>query len=141
MSNATQLLHSIPVDPHTGAISVPIYQTSTFVQEAPGINKGYDYARSNNPTREAAEKIIAQLEQGTTAAAFSRQEKPTLLPYQSQSFHLQLIFSKLPSSAYFLKASVSSISSQSFHLQLTVSTLIALNILFQVQFSKPNPPY
>ena len=71
MSNATQLLHSIPVDPHTGAISVPIYQTSTFVQEAPGINKGYDYARSNNPTREAAEKIIAQLEQGTTAAAFS----------------------------------------------------------------------
>ena len=58
MSNATQLLHSIPVDPLTGAISVPIYQTSTFVQEAPGVNKGYDYARSNNPTREALENII-----------------------------------------------------------------------------------
>ena len=71
MSNATQLLHSIPVDPLTGAISVPIYQTSTFIQEAPGVNKGYDYARSNNPTREAAEKIIAQLEKGSTAAAFS----------------------------------------------------------------------
>jgi hypothetical protein len=51
MSTATQLIHSIPVDPLTGAISVPIYQTSTFVQEAPGVNKGYDYARSGNPTR------------------------------------------------------------------------------------------
>ena len=71
MSNATQLLHSIPVDPLTGAISVPIYQTSTFVQESPGVNKGYDYARSNNPTREALEGIIAQLEKGSTAAAFS----------------------------------------------------------------------
>jgi cysteine-S-conjugate beta-lyase len=71
MSNATQLLHSIPVDSLTGAISVPIYQTSTFIQEAPGVNKGYDYARSNNPTREALESIIAQLEIGSTAAAFS----------------------------------------------------------------------
>jgi cystathionine beta-lyase len=71
MSNLTELIHSIPVDPQTGAIAVPIYQTSTFVQEAPGVNKGYDYARSNNPTREAAEKIIAQLEKGAVAAAFS----------------------------------------------------------------------
>ena len=71
MSNATQLLHSIPVDPLTGAISVPIYQTSTFVQEAPGVNKGYDYARSNNPTREALESIITKLEKGSTASAFS----------------------------------------------------------------------
>lgn len=71
MSNATQLLHSIPVDTLTGAISVPIYQTSTFVQEAPGVNKGYDYARSNNPTREALESIITKLEKGSTASAFS----------------------------------------------------------------------
>lgn len=71
MSNATQLLHSIPVDPLTGAISVPIYQTSTFVQEAPGVNKGYDYARSNNPTRAALEGIITKLEKGTNASAFS----------------------------------------------------------------------
>jgi cysteine-S-conjugate beta-lyase len=71
MSNATQLLHSIPVDPLTGAISVPIYQTSTFIQEAPGVNKGYDYARSNNPTREALEGIVAKLEKGTHASAFS----------------------------------------------------------------------
>ncbi len=70
MSNATQLIHSIPVCPLTGSISVPIYQTSTFVQEAPGVNKGYDYARSNNPTRATLETIIAQLEKGTTGIAF-----------------------------------------------------------------------
>ncbi len=70
MSNATQLIHSIPVDPLTGSISVPIYQTSTYVQEAPGVNKGYDYARSNNPTRAVLETIIAQLEKGSTGIAF-----------------------------------------------------------------------
>ncbi len=71
MSNATELIHSIPVDAQTGAISVPIYQTSTFVQEAPGVNKGYDYARSGNPTRAALEDIIAKLEKGTTGIAFA----------------------------------------------------------------------
>lgn len=71
MSNATSLIHSLPIDPLTGAISVPIYQTSTFVQEAPGVNKGYDYARSGNPTRAALEDVIAQLEGGTTGAAFA----------------------------------------------------------------------
>ncbi len=71
MSNATKLIHSIPVDPLTGSISVPIYQTSTFVQEAPGVNKGYDYARSGNPTRATLENIIAELEGGTTGAAFA----------------------------------------------------------------------
>jgi cystathionine beta-lyase len=70
MSNLTQIIHSIPVDPLTGAISVPIYQTSTFVQEAPGINKGYDYARTGNPTRAALEALIAQLEEGEVGAAF-----------------------------------------------------------------------
>ncbi|HVI44162.1 MAG TPA: PLP-dependent aspartate aminotransferase family protein [Chitinophaga sp.] len=71
MSTITELIHAIPVDPQTGAIAVPIYQTSTFVQEAPGVNKGYDYARSNNPTRAAVEKIIAQLEGGAAASAFA----------------------------------------------------------------------
>ncbi|MBK7433521.1 MAG: PLP-dependent transferase [Chitinophagaceae bacterium] len=70
MSNATQLIHSIPVDPLTGSISVPIYQTSTFVQDAPGINKGFDYARTNNPTRATLENIIAKLEKGSTGIAF-----------------------------------------------------------------------
>jgi cystathionine beta-lyase len=69
-NNATQVIHSIPVDPLTGSIAVPIYQTSTFVQEAPGVNKGYDYARSGNPTRATLEEIIAKLEKGSTGAAF-----------------------------------------------------------------------
>ncbi len=71
MSNATQLIHSIPVDPLTGSISVPIYQTSTFVQDAPGEHKGFDYARTNNPTRETLENIIALLEGGERASAFA----------------------------------------------------------------------
>ncbi len=71
MSTATELIHSIPVDPQTGSISVPIYQTSTFVQEAPGVNKGYDYARSNNPTRETLENLVATLEGGAQASAFA----------------------------------------------------------------------
>ena len=68
--NATELIHSIPVDELTGAISVPIYQTSTYVQEAPGVNKGFDYARTGNPTRSALENIIAKLEKGSTGIAF-----------------------------------------------------------------------
>ena len=71
MQATTQLIHSIPVDPLTGAISVPIYQTSTFVQEAPGVNKGYDYARSGNPTRATLESLVAQLEKGSTGLAFA----------------------------------------------------------------------
>jgi len=71
MSSTTQIIHSIPVDPLTGAISVPIYQTSTFVQEAPGVNKGFDYARTNNPTRQALEHLVAELEGGSTGAAFA----------------------------------------------------------------------
>lgn len=71
MSTATEIIHSIPVCPLTGSISVPIYQTSTYVQEAPGVNKGYDYARSNNPTRGTLESIIAQLEGGAIGAAFA----------------------------------------------------------------------
>ncbi len=71
MSTATQLIHSIPVDPLTGAISVPIYQTSTFVQDSPGINKGYDYSRTNNPTRAVLEQLVAKMENGTTGIAFS----------------------------------------------------------------------
>ena len=71
MSTQTQIIHSIPVDPLTGSISVPIYQTSTFVQDAPGVHKGYDYARSNNPTRQVLEDVIAQLENGSNGYAFA----------------------------------------------------------------------
>jgi len=70
MQATTQLIHNIPVDPLTGAISVPIYQTSTYVQEAPGVNKGFDYARTNNPTRQVLENLIANLERGNVGIAF-----------------------------------------------------------------------
>ncbi len=71
MQETTAFIHSIPVDPLTGAVSVPIYQTSTFVQEAPGVHKGYDYARSNNPTRAVLENLIAGLEKGARGLAFA----------------------------------------------------------------------
>src|SRR4051812_5092380 len=58
-------------DPSTGAIMTPIYQTSTYVQESPGKNKGYGYARGKNPTREALQKNIAALENGKYCVCFS----------------------------------------------------------------------
>jgi cystathionine gamma-lyase/cystathionine beta-lyase len=58
-------------DPSTGAIMTPIFQTSTFVQESPGKNKGYAYARGKNPTRSALEKCIAALENGKHGLCFS----------------------------------------------------------------------
>src|SRR5213083_2785335 len=58
-------------DPATGAITTPIYQTSTFVQEAVGVNKGYDYARVSNPTRTALQTALASLENAAHGVAFS----------------------------------------------------------------------
>jgi len=71
MKEITRILHSIQPDELTGAISTPIYQTSTYVQEAPGVHKGYDYARSNNPTRKVLEDLVAALENGTQGYAFA----------------------------------------------------------------------
>ena len=58
-------------DPSTGAIVTPIYQTSTYVQEALGKHKGYEYARTQNPTRAALEGNIAAMEKGRAAFAFA----------------------------------------------------------------------
>src|SRR6058998_38097 len=58
-------------DPRTGAVAVPIYQTSTYVQEALGKHKGYEYARTQNPTRAALEENVAVLEGGAGARAFA----------------------------------------------------------------------
>jgi cystathionine beta-lyase/cystathionine gamma-synthase len=58
-------------EPATGAVIVPIYQTSTFAQEAVGVHKGYDYARSGNPTRTALETALAALDGGRFALAFA----------------------------------------------------------------------
>ena len=69
---ATRAIHAgQEPDPSTGAIMTPIYATSTYVQESPGKHKGYDYARSINPTRLAYEKCIADLENGTRGFAFA----------------------------------------------------------------------
>src|SRR5438093_4375743 len=69
---ATRAIHAgQEPDPSTGAIVTPIYATSTYVQESPGKHKGYDYARSINPTRLAYERCIADLESGTRGWAFA----------------------------------------------------------------------
>ena len=72
MKLATKYIHAgAEPDPSTGAIMTPIYQTSTYVQEAPGVNKGFEYARSQNPTRKALEEAYAQIENGQFGLAFS----------------------------------------------------------------------
>lgn len=72
MKLATKLIHGgIEPDPSTGAIMTPIYQTSTYVQSAPGKNQGYEYARSQNPTRKALEDALAIIENGRYGLAFS----------------------------------------------------------------------
>ncbi len=58
-------------DPSTGAVTVPIYQTSTYVQDALGQHKGYEYARTKNPTRSALESCIASLEGGSHGVGFA----------------------------------------------------------------------
>jgi cystathionine gamma-lyase len=58
-------------DPSTGAIMTPIYATSTYVQQSPGVHKGYEYARSQNPTRMAYERCVADLESGARGFAFA----------------------------------------------------------------------
>ena len=69
---ATRAIHAgQEPDPTTGAIMTPIYATSTYVQQSPGKHKGYDYARSINPTRLAYERCIADLESGTRGWAFA----------------------------------------------------------------------
>src|ERR1041384_1103702 len=72
MKSATKYIHAgAEPDPSTGAIMTPIYQTSTFVQAAPGKHKGFEYARSQNPTRFALEEALAVLENGKYGLAFS----------------------------------------------------------------------
>lgn len=72
MRPKTKLIHAgIVGDPHTGAVSVPIYQVSTYEQESVGVHKGYEYSRTGNPTRHALEEVIKELEDGVRGFAFS----------------------------------------------------------------------
>jgi cystathionine gamma-lyase len=69
---ATRAIHAGQTpDPSTGAVMPPIYATSTYVQESPGVHKGFEYSRSQNPTRMAYERCIADLESGTAGFAFA----------------------------------------------------------------------
>lgn len=71
MKFGTKVIHAgVSPDPTTGAVMTPIYQTSTYAQEAPGIHKGYEYARTQNPTRTALENNLAALENGHRAFCF-----------------------------------------------------------------------
>ena len=72
MKLETKIIHAgAEPDPSTGAIMTPIYQTSTYVQSAPGKHKGYEYARSQNPTRKALEEALAVIENGKFGLSFS----------------------------------------------------------------------
>src|SRR6201984_3309963 len=69
---ATRVIHGgQKPDPLTGAVMPPIYATSTYVQSSPGVHQGYDYARTRNPTRDALQAAIANLEGGTAGFAFA----------------------------------------------------------------------
>lgn len=69
---ATRVIHAgQSPDPTTGAVMAPIYATSTYVQESPGKHKGYEYSRTRNPTRDAYEQCVADLESGTRGFAFA----------------------------------------------------------------------
>ena len=72
MKFETQVIHAgQEPDPRTGAVMTPIYATSTYAQSSPGKDKGYDYARTRNPTRDALQDCLAALEGGTAGFAFS----------------------------------------------------------------------
>ena len=72
MGFATTAIHAgQEPDSATGAVTVPMYQTSTYAQERPGVHKGFEYSRSQNPTRFAFERCVADLESGVRAYAFS----------------------------------------------------------------------
>ena len=72
LGKGTRAVHAgVEPDPSTGAIMTPIFQTSTYVQEAVGVHKGWEYSRSNNPTRAALETAFAELEGGTHGLAFA----------------------------------------------------------------------
>jgi cystathionine beta-lyase/cystathionine gamma-synthase len=69
---ATRAIHAgQEPEPATGAVTVPIYQTSTYAQSAPGVHKGYDYSRTDNPTRTALQTALASLEAARYGLAFS----------------------------------------------------------------------
>src|ERR1700684_939194 len=72
MNFATKTIHAgQPSEPETGSLIAPIFQTSTYEQDAPGQDKGFNYSRTNNPTRQRLETVLAELEGVQHAAVFA----------------------------------------------------------------------
>jgi cystathionine gamma-lyase/homocysteine desulfhydrase len=91
MKMDTKLIHGgVFGDPHTGAVSVPIYQVSTYKQKRVGEHAGYEYSRTSNPTRTALEQLIAELENGARGLAFASGMAAisTLFSYFNKGDHL-----------------------------------------------------
>lgn len=83
MKFATKAIHAgIEPDPSSGAIMTPIFQTSTYVQEAPGKHKGFEYARTQNPTRDVLQNNLAAIENGKFGLCFASGWQP-LIPSSS----------------------------------------------------------
>ena len=81
MEFATRTIHAAqPSEPGTGALVAPIFQTSTFEQEAPGVNQGFDYSRTNNPTRARLEAVLADSRASGTRRS-SPQDWPRSTPF------------------------------------------------------------
>ena len=71
MEFATKTIHAgQPSEPETGSLIAPIFQTSTYEQDEPGVNRGFDYSRTNNPTRARLETVLAELEGVAYCATF-----------------------------------------------------------------------
>ena len=80
---ATRAIHvGQAADPTTGAVIVPIYQTSTYAQSEVGVHKGYDYSRTANPTRAALEACLASLDAGREPQAVRRRSSGHVAPLQ-----------------------------------------------------------
>jgi cystathionine beta-lyase/cystathionine gamma-synthase len=136
-------------DPSTGAIMTPIYQTSTYVQSAPGVHQGYEYARSQNPTRFALEEAFAVIENGKFGLAFAScvtsstptRENNIALRFDRTSYTSQVI-DWVPSGFYgsfyagtidnSTKVSSSSITLKSTRTQISFILACAHGVIFQV---------
>ena len=81
MEFSTRTIHAgQPSEPETGSLVAPIFQTSTYEQDAPGCHRGFDYSRTNNPTRARLEAVLADLEGVRTPRPSSRRDWPPRTP-------------------------------------------------------------
>ena len=107
IGKGTRAVHAgVEPDPSTGAIMTPIFQTSTYIQEAVGVHKGWEYSRSSNPTRAALESAFAELESGTHGLAFASAHFTTngINPFDDQNCKTTQLRMKFESSYILLQS-------------------------------------